>query len=102
MGLLAGEHDLAGVVLHPFEEDFDLVAGFRLGLVLPLVERHQTFGLVSHIDDDLVAHDLDDPARNDGPDLEALAFAQEVVEGLGAVLGSDDRRQLVFVDVKFT
>ena len=76
----------------------------RLGrrLVFPLVQRDQPLGLVADVDDDLVAHDLDDLARDDGPDLEALALAQEMVEGLGSVFRGHDRRQFVVADIKLT
>ncbi len=78
--LLARQDDLAGLVLHPLEQDLDVVARLRRRLVLPLVERDQALGLVADVDDHLVADDLDHPARDDAADLEALAPAQELVE----------------------
>ncbi len=100
--LLARQDDLAGLVLHPLEQDLDVVARLGRRLVLPLVERDQALGLVADIHDDLVAHDLDDLARDDPADLEALALAQELVEGVGAVLAHHQGRELVVTDIKFT
>ena len=83
--LLAGEDDLAGLVLHAFEQDLDGVARLRRRLVFPLVERDEALGLVADVDDDLVADDLDDLARDDAADLEVLALAEELVEVVGPV-----------------
>ena len=80
MGFLPGEDDLARLVFHPLEQDLDGFARLRRGLVLPLTERDEPFGLVTDIDDDLVPDDLHDLARDDGADLEALPLAQEMVE----------------------
>ena len=102
VSLLAGENDLAGLVLHPLEQDLDGLARLRRRLVFPLVERDQPFRLVTNIDDDLIADDLDDLARDDGADLEVLALAQKVLERLGAILGGHHRRQLVFADIELT
>ncbi len=72
------------------------------GLVFPLVQGNQPLRLVANVDDDLITHDLDDFSRNDGPDLEALALAQEMVEGLGPVFRGNDRGQFIIADIKFT
>ena len=90
--LLPRQDDLAGLVFHPLEQNFHLVARRRRRLVFPLVERDQALGLVADVDDHLVAHDLDHPARDDAADLEALAPAQELVERVGAVLGGHQGR----------
>ena len=90
VGLLARENHLAGLVVHALEQDFDLVA--RLGgflPIFPLVERDEPFGLVTDVDDHLVADDLDDPAWNDAAGLNPPAVAEEVVhvELLGVHIG---------------
>ncbi len=80
VGLLAREDDLAGVVVHPFEQDLDLVAGLGgLLAVFPLVERDEPFGLVADVDDHLVANNLDDPAGDDAAGLDPPAIAEEFV-----------------------
>ena len=99
---LARQDDLAGLVFHALEQDFDVVARLGGRLVLPLVERNQALGLVADIDDHLVADDLDHLARDDAADLEALAPAQELVEGVGAVLAGHQGRELIIADIKFT
>ena len=101
MGLAAGDDDLAGLVLHSLEQDLDLVAGLGRRFVLPLVEGDEALGLVADVDDHLVADQLDHLARDDAADLEALAFAEEVVEVLGVLAGGDHRGQFVLVDVEF-
>src|SRR5262249_24427899 len=58
VGLAARQDDLAGLVLHAFEEDLHAVAGLRRRLLFPLVQRNEPFGLVADIDDHLVADDL--------------------------------------------
>src|SRR5262249_10952119 len=74
------QDDLSGLVLHAFEQDLNMVARLRRRLILPLIQGYQTFRLVADVDDDLVAHDLNDLARDDTADLEALAVAEEAVE----------------------
>ena len=70
-------------------------------LVLPLIERDEALRLVADVHDDLVADDLDDPARDDAADLEVLALAQEPVE-VGVVLAGAEGRELIVADIKFT
>jgi hypothetical protein len=90
VGLLAGEDDLAGVVVHALQQDLDLVAGLRGRLArVPLVEGDEALGLVADVDDDLVADDLDDLAGDDAAGLDARAVAEEEVhvELLGVRVG---------------
>ena len=100
--LLAGEDDLAGIVLHSLEQDLDGLARLRRRFILPLAQRNQSLGLVADIDDDLVAHDFHNLARDDGADLEALSLAQEMLEGFGAIVRGHDGGQFVFADIKLT
>ncbi len=100
-GLLARENDLAGVVLHPFEQNLDLVARLRgRFVVVPLVERYEPFGLVADIDDDLVADHLDDLARDDRADLEALTLDEELVHQVAGV-ARDQFPEFALVDIEF-
>ena len=98
---LRDKHDLAGLVLHALEQHLDGLAGNRRRLVLPLVQSDQALGLVADIDDDLIADDLDDPARDNAANLEALTSAQDLIERVRAVLRRDQGRQLVFIDIEF-
>jgi hypothetical protein len=80
VGLFAGKHDLAGVVVHAFEQDFDLIARLGRGLpVFPFVERDEPFRLVTDIDDYLVANDLNHSTWDNATGLDARAIAQELI-----------------------
>ncbi len=78
--LPAGEHDLAGLVLHPLKQDFDAIARLGRRLFFPLVQGNKAFRLVSDVDHNLVADNFDHLARNDPADLEALSTAEKLVE----------------------
>ncbi len=101
--LLAGEDDLAGLVFHAFEKNLDGVTGLGRGLVFPLEEGDQAFRLVTDVDDDLIADDLDDLARDDAADVEILAtFAEEAVEVAGfRAVRAHHSCQLILADVEF-
>jgi hypothetical protein len=102
MRFLAGQDDLAGLVFHPFQEDFDVVAGLGRRLVLPFVERDQALGLVPNIHDHLVADDLHHPAGHDAADFEVLTTAQELVELVFAIFSGHEGREFIVADIKFT
>ena len=102
MRLLAGENDLACLVLHPLKEDLDGVARLGRGLVFPLVERNKPFRLVADVNDDLITDDLDDLAGDNPSDIEVLSLlVEEPVEIIRFAVGRNDRRQLLFRDIKF-
>ncbi len=101
VGLLAGEQDLAGLIVHPFQEDLDLVA--RLGApfgVIPLVERDESLGLVADVDDRLVADDVDDLAVHDRIEHILLALFEESHRILQAAVGVDGGGEFLFGDVE--
>ena len=100
--LLARQDDLAGLVFHALEQDLDVLAGNRRRLVLPLVQGDQALGLVADIHDHLVADDLDDLARDNAANLEALTSAQDLFECVRAVFPGHQGRELVFIDIEFT
>jgi len=78
MGLLAGEDDLARVVVHSLQQNLDRVAGLgRRFALLPFVERDEALGLVADVDDDLVANDLDDGPGNNAARHDAGAVGKQ-------------------------
>ena len=89
LGLAVGEADPAGLVFDGFQQDFDGVAGagdadVLAGLVLPLVELDDAFGLVANVDHDIVAANLDDLAGDDLVGVERLGVVGEpAVEAFG-------------------
>ena len=87
LGFFAGQDDLAGLVLHPFEQNLDLVARLGRGFIFPLVERDEPFGLVANVDDHLIAHDFDDLAGDDAANVEVLAFFEVAIELVGTIPG---------------
>jgi len=99
--LLVREDDLAGVILHAFEEDLDGVARPGGRLVLPLAQRHEAFRLVTDVDDDLVADHLDDLAGDDAADHEVLAVAEGAFDVVGPPFAGDHGGQFLVTDVEF-
>src|SRR5262249_33053854 len=74
--------DGAGLVLDGVEQDLDLVAGLGgddlvPALVVPLVEGDDAFTLVTDVDPDFVADDVEDAARDDFVDLELLLLVRQ-------------------------
>ena len=102
--LLARQDDLAGLILHAFEQDLDQVARLGGRLVLPLEERDEPFRLVADVHDHLVADDLDDRARDDLADVEVRAAVGQIPVEVAGVrpLRGHDGRQFVLADVEFT
>ena len=99
--LLVREDDLAGVILHAFEEDLDGVARLGRCLVLPFAQRHEAFRLVTDVDDDLVADHLDDLAGDDAADHEVLAVAEGAFDVVGPPFAGDHGGQFLVTDVEF-
>ena len=69
-------------------------------MVVPLVQGHQALGLVADVDNDLVSDHLDDLARDDRADLEALTLDEELVHQVAGVARCDFT-EFALVDIEF-
>src|SRR5690625_302797 len=80
--LLAAQHRLAVLVFHALQEDLDAVADLQVGVFTglgKLAQRNASFGLQSHINDDRIVVDVDDPATQHVA-FQAVLSAQALLE----------------------